>query len=133
MAWVKRYNAEAKAKVNAYKMLKKSIQLIKAKLEKNIDNISRGKNSIEFTVNETYNLEGEYLIPYQNKRDDYLDKLNNLIGEYNCFAMDIDQIVSQCNSKITYWESRIYKDVWVPDPEPDPLKNRGRYNRYDNC
>ena len=133
MAWVRKYNAEAKAKVNAYEMLKKSIQLIKAKLEKNIDNISHGKKSIEFTVNETYNLEGEYLIPYQNKRDDYLDKLNNLIGEYNCFAMDIDQVVSQCNSKITYWESRIYKDVWVPDPEPDPLKNRGGYNRYDNC
>ena len=76
--WIKKYIAKAKASASI--VLKKSIQLIKARLDKNID-----------------------------------------------------QIVSQCNSKITYWESRIYTDIWVPDPEPDPFKTEGGIYRYGNC
>lgn len=116
MPWVNRFNQYAYAKMKEYTSLEVSLIDKRKKIS---DNLVGVRNCKIFLINKVNNmgvLSGDYLFKYENKRDEYFVNYSQIDKSFDNFLRDLNLAISQCNSKKSEWDSKIYTWEWE-EPE----------------
>lgn len=125
MPWVTKFNQYASTKMKEYERLENNLI---DKRKRITDKLTDARNCKGALKNKVYNmgdLSGDFLIKYENKRDDYFDRFTQIDNSFNAFLKDLNGAISQCNSKKEEWNSKIYTREWEEPEEEYNVGNQG--------
>lgn len=122
MPWVTKFNQNALTKMKEYESLEGNLIDKREKISNKLSSVRSCKNVLINKVNNMGDLSGDYLVKYENKRDDYFGKYTQINNSFNTFLKDLNWAISQCNTKKEEWNSKIYTREWQ---EPEEEYNGG--------
>lgn len=117
MPWRTKFDSYASMKKKSYEEAENILSTKKNGMEANLTSIRIYMKTIKSKIEDMGALSGDYLYKYETKRDDYLLKYISIMKGFENYINDLEQTISQCNSKKQEWNSKIYTTYWEPELE----------------
>ncbi len=117
MPWRTKFNSYAAMKKRAYEEAENALNIKKKGIEVNLTGIKIYIKTVKNKVEYMGGLSGDYLHKYEKKRDDYLGNYTRIMNSFENYIKDLNQAISQCNSKKQEWNNKIYTTIWENEPE----------------
>ena len=117
MPWVTEFDHYAATKRDEYKRLEDSLINNKNMISGFLYQAGTYNQLLANVVNNVGDLSGDFLIKYEDKRDDYLLKYSKYEQDIENFLLDLQQAITKCNTIKNQWDSKVYTLVWEPYDE----------------
>lgn len=112
MPWVTKFDQAAQDKMKDYEDLESKLIGYRYKILSAISDTEVYKKGINYVVEDTTGVVGEYVDKYILVRDDFFTSFDFINNELSSFCDDLNVAISECNSKKLEWKAKIYTEEW---------------------